>query len=85
MIGGVIDLASRIGNILVRLKSLLDEHGPLAAYQYLTLGNGKVRYIREKIAALVIQDLSLLLTISLLPMLTAQRAASRAISGRHID
>jgi hypothetical protein len=60
MIGGVIHLASRIGNILERLKSLLDEGGPLTAYQYLTSGDGKVRYIGEKIAALVIQDLCLI-------------------------
>lgn len=60
MIGGVIDLASRIGNILECLKSLLDEGGPRAAYQYLTSGYGRVRYIGEKIAALVIQDLCLI-------------------------
>ncbi|MGB3549697.1 MAG: hypothetical protein WA993_03335 [Candidatus Binatus sp.] len=60
MIGGVIDLASRIGNILIHLKSLLDAGGPRAAYQYLISGDGKVRYIGEKISALVIQDLCLI-------------------------
>lgn len=60
MVGGVIDLASRIGNILAQLNANLVQDGPLAAYTYLTTGEGRVRYIGEKIAALLIQDLCLL-------------------------